>query len=249
MNNKLTIHELMDRVLSDLKLEKYADYTISSYRHCYNGLVKFIELKNVVFYSNALAIDYVRHKFDITIDGLYVQCPSKVHSSIRALKILSDYSEHGAGVKKRRFGGKPFECPDVFSKDYESFKLECKSRNYAPMGEASLFWSLHKFLIFMNKEGLVSSSEMTSVHILKFLTSYKDYSTRLIASTISRLRNYLNFLFQEGIIKQDLCRSHMRITRNPFIPSVWEQTDVKKLLESIDRQNPKGKRDYAILCW
>lgn len=38
----------------------------------------------------------------------------------------------------------------------------------------------------------------------------------------------------------------MRITRNPFIPSVWEQTDVKKLLESIDRQNPKGKRDYAI---
>jgi len=35
--------------------------------------------------------------------------------------------------------------------------------------------------------------------------------------------------------------------RNSFIPAVWEQENVKKLLESIDRQNPKGKRDYAIL--
>jgi len=26
----------------------------------------------------------------------------------------------------------------------------------------------------------------------------------------------------------------LKITCNPFIPSVWKQTDVKKLLESID---------------
>jgi site-specific recombinase XerD len=101
----------------------------------------------------------------------------------------------------------------------------------------------------MKKERLASSSEMTRIHILKFLSSQKDYSSRHIATTISRLRNYLRYLYQEGIIEHDLCKSlpHMRITRNPFIPSVWKQTDVKKLLESIDRHNPKGKRDYAIL--
>jgi len=249
MNKKLKIHELIDKVLSDLKQDKYADYTIGSYRHCYNGLVKFIEGKNVLGYSNALAIDYVQTKFGITIDGLYDQCPSIARSSIRALKLLSDYSAHGLQIKKRKFGRKQFECPEVFSADYESFKRECKSRNYAPMSEASLFWSLHKFLIFMNEEGLASSAEITGVHILKFLTSDKDYRSRLIASTISRLRNYLKFLYQESIIEHDLCKClpHMRITRNPFIPSVWEQTEVKKLLDSIDRQNPKEKRDYAIL--
>jgi site-specific recombinase XerD len=249
MKETLNIHELMDRVLADLKQENYADYTIGSYRHCYNGLVKFIEGQNVVCYSNALAIDYMLHKFGITIDGLYDQCPSNTLSSIRALKLLSDYTMHGVQIKKRKFGGKPFECPDVFSSDYESFKLACKSRNYAPMGEASLFWSLHGFLKFMKEEGLASSSEMTSIHILKFLSSQKDYSSRHIATTISRLRNYLQFLYQEGLIEHDLCKClpHMKITRDPFIPSVWEQTDVKILLESIDRQNPKGKRDYAIL--
>ncbi len=249
MKEKLNIYELMDKILTDLKQEKYADYTIGSYRHCYNGLAKFMEGKNVAYYSDALAIDYMRYKFGITIVGLYDQCPSNARSSIRALKLLSDYTAHGVQIKKRKFGGKPFECPDIFSADYESFKLECKSRNYAPMGEASLFWSLHQFLKFMKDEGLSSSSEMTSIHMLKFLSSQKNYSSRHIATTISRLRNYLRFLYHESIIEHDLCKClpHMKITRNPFIPSVWKQTDVKKLLESIDRQNPKGKRDYAIL--
>lgn len=153
MNNKLTVHKLIDKILSDLRQEKYADYTIGSYRHCYNGLVKFIEQKKSVCYSDALGIEYIQQKFGISINGLFDQCPANVHSSIRALKLLSGYSQHGVVVKRRKFGGKPFECPDVFSKDYELFKCACKSRNYAPMGEASLFWSLHKFLVFMNEEG------------------------------------------------------------------------------------------------
>jgi integrase/recombinase XerD len=249
MKQNLNIHELMDWVLSDLKQQNYADYTIGSYRQCYDNLKKFIEGKNVESYSNALAIDFMRFKFGITINDLYDKCPLNARSSIRALKVLSDYTENGLHNKKRMYGRKPFECPDEFIADYELFKKACRARNYAPMGEASIFWSLQKFLAFLKKEGLSSSAEMTNIHILKFLSSQKDFSSRYIGSTVSRLRNYLKFLYQERIIEHDLSNylPHMKITRNPFIPSVWKQTDVKKLLESIDRQNPKGKRDYAIL--
>lgn len=249
MKEKLQIHELVDKILSDLKQENYSDYTVGSYRHCYNSLLKFIEGKNIAYYSNTLPVDYVQHKFGVIIDGLYGQYASNIRPSIRALRLLSDYSANSGVIKKRRPGKEPFECPNVFKKDYESFKHACKARNYTPMSEASLFWSLHKFLIFMEGEGLTSSTDITSLHILKYLTSFKEYSSRYIASIISRLRNYLRFLYQDGIIEHDLseCLPHMRITRNPFIPSVWEQTDVKKLLASVDRQNPKGKRDYAIL--
>ncbi len=31
-----------------------------------------------------------------------------------------------------------------------------------------------------------------------------------------------------------------------FIPYVWSKDDIKKLLCAIDREDPKGKRDYAI---
>jgi integrase/recombinase XerD len=35
--------------------------------------------------------------------------------------------------------------------------------------------------------------------------------------------------------------------RNAFIPHSWRKEDVIKLLNSIDREDPKGKRDYAII--
>ena len=165
MKEKLKIHEAMDKVLASLKEQRYAGYTIGRYRHSYNGLLKFITGKNVAYYSDELAADYIQHKYGVAIDGFYRQYRSDIAASIRALRTLSDYSEHGVLIQKRASGKKPFKCPDVFNKDYEFFKLACKARNYAPMGEASLFWSLHQFLEFMAAEGLASSAEMTSVHI------------------------------------------------------------------------------------
>lgn len=245
----MKIHDGMDKVLENLEQEGYADFTIGRYRQSYNGLLKFIKGKNIRYFSDELVADYIKDKYGVTIDGLYRQYRSDIAASIRAFRALSDYLEHGILLQKRLSGKKPFKCPDAFNKDYESFKLACKSRDYSPMSEASLFWSLNRFLDFMNAEGLASSAELNSIHILKYLTAQKGYSSRYIATTISRLRNYITFLYQEGIISQDLCKClpHMKITRDPFIPSVWKQTDVKKLLESVDRQNPKGKRDYAIL--
>lgn len=35
--------------------------------------------------------------------------------------------------------------------------------------------------------------------------------------------------------------------RNSHIPSAYPKSDVKKILEAVDRANPNGKRDYAIL--
>ena len=38
-----------------------------------------------------------------------------------------------------------------------------------------------------------------------------------------------------------------RSTKQARIPSVWDPADVTKVLEAIDRGNPSGKRDYAIV--
>ena len=108
---------------------------------------------------------------------------------------------------------------------------------------------LQKFLVFLDDGGVISSNKITNGIIIEFLSSYSGNSTRSIANVISTLRNYLTFLYQDGIIETDLaiCLPKVRVTRNAFIPSVWKQDDVKILLDSIDRHNPRGKRDYAIL--
>ncbi len=249
MKEKLKIYELTSKILTNLQKENYADYTVGRYRHCYNGLHKYVEAKGIEYYSANVGIDYIRHKFGIIVEGLYGKQPANVRSTIRGLQLLWDYSEYGAKVTKMRPGKRPFECPVAFVNDYEAFKKICIARNYAPMGKISIFSILQKFLVFLDDGGVTSSNKITNGMIIEFLSSYSGNSTRYIANVISTLRNYLTFLYQDCIIETDLaiCLPKVRVTRSAFIPSVWKQEDVKKLLDSIDRHNPRGKRDYAIL--
>ena len=249
MKEKLKIHELTPKILTDLQKKNYADYTVGRYEHCFNGLQKYLEASGIEYYSANVGIDYIRHKFGIIVEGLYGKQPANVRSTIRGLQLLWDYSEYGAKVTKMRPGNRPFECPVAFVNDYEAFKEVCLARNYAPMGKTSIFSILQKFLIFLDDGGVTSSNKITNGIIIEFLSSYSGNSTRFIANVISTLRNYLTFLYQDGIIETDLaiCLPKVRVTRNAFIPSVWKQEDVKRLLDSIDRHNPRGKRDYAIL--
>ena len=241
--------EITYRILADLKEQDYADYTVGLYRQCYNGLQKYMEEEKIEYYSADIGLDYIRRKFGISIEGLYGKHPINVRSTIRALQVLWDYSEYGTMVIKVRPGRKPFECPSGFIESYESFQKICRIRNYTPMGKKSIFSILQKFIIFMNDSGIASADEMTSEQIIKFLSSYSANSTRYIATIVSVLRNYITVLREEGYLDKDLarCLPKIRIMRNGFIPSVWKQGDVQKLLSSIDRNNPEGKRDYAIL--
>lgn len=62
-------------------------------------------------------------------------------------------------------------------------------------------------------------------------------------------RNYFSYLFDQGYTAEDLALKlpKMRTPRNASIPYVWTKEDIQKLLCAIDREDPKGKRDYAIL--
>lgn len=246
---KERVHEITERILTDLKEQDYADYTVGIYRQCYNGLQKYMWEEGIEYYSADIGLDYIRHKFGISIEGLYGKHPSNVCSTIRALQVLWDYSEYGTMVIKVRPGRKPFECPNGFKEGYESFQKISRIRKYTPMGKKSIFSILQKFIIFMDDSGIASADEMTAELIIKFLSSYSANSTRYIATIVSVLRNYFTVLLEEGYLEKDLtgCLPKIRIMRNGFIPSVWKQGDVQKLLSSIDRNNPEGKRDYAIL--
>jgi integrase len=66
---------------------------------------------------------------------------------------------------------------------------------------------------------------------------------------ISALRNFIKFLYEEKIINQDLSKkipSYKRI-KQPKLPSVYSGDEIKRLLSSIERSSPIGKRNYAII--
>jgi site-specific recombinase XerD len=142
-----------------------------------------------------------------------------------------------------------FQCPEGFEEEYLLFQDVCEERHYAKATIISNNQILHKLLCFLDEENVSESLEITTTHVTKFLGRYSTAKPKYVATILYVMRNYLSFLYQQNFTKEDLSRHlpRVRIMRTAFIPYSWNTVDVKTLLGTVDRADPKGKRDYAIL--
>jgi integrase len=63
------------------------------------------------------------------------------------------------------------------------------------------------------------------------------------------LRSFLTFASADGLIDAAVADAvpAARSSKQAGVPSVWGPGEVERILEAIDRGNPCGKRDYAIV--
>ena len=66
---------------------------------------------------------------------------------------------------------------------------------------------------------------------------------------ICSLRAFFRFLLEIEEVSTDFAAKTpmVQARKQTRIPSVWTTDELKKLIAAIDRGNPKGKRDYAII--
>ena len=251
MNDRKRIpaRKIILQIILDLKEQKYAEYTIYRYQLCYQRLLEFMEQRGQQFYYSDIGIEYIKAKFGITIEGLFGTHPPDLRETIRALQVLWDYSEYGTVVIKLRPKHKPFESPDGFKSSLGAFETDHSQRGLADHTHKTRIHVIKKFIIFLTDAKVTSPEQIDANHIHKFISSYSACSTQYIATIVSVLKTFLGLLFTEELVTADLrgCLPHVRIMRQAFVPSSWKVEDVQKMLDSIDRNNPEGKRDYAIL--
>jgi len=90
------------------------------------------------------------------------------------------------------------------------------------------------------------------VHPLRLTVSLKalSYSTKAtIHCTLCSLRGLLRHLQQERILDVDLSylvpKDNYR--KEAKLPTTYTEKEIERMLSAVDRGNPKGKRDYAML--
>ena len=249
MNETMKIEEAVSAVLAELEEQRYSSTTIKSYCCNYNVLLKYANERGIKYYSEQVGLDYLQNKYGISINGFYGDHPRRISATMRCMQVLWDYTEYGNIRFRMRGKDKPYECPTQFKIEYDAFDKACIDRKYSPQGLLAVIKPIRRFLIFLQYSNVELSEQITASLTTTFLSNYAGCKTRYVATVISGLKNYINFLYQNRFISQDISRllPKVRVMRNLFIPSAWKIGDVKKLLESIDRGNPTGKRDYAIL--
>jgi len=107
---------------------------------------------------------------------------------------------------------------------------------------------LRAFVDYLDDKG-VSCEHITGLELSRYTTTLISYNSKTVAAIHTTIRTFLKFLYLKGYHQKDLSCDVPRLKNYyyPRIPSTWKVGDVKRMLKAVDRGNPTGKRDYAIL--
>lgn len=244
---ELTFLQLVEKTKEEVIKFGYSNTSIEEYNQIFKELILYFQENSIEKFDYDTAYTYFKNKYSIT--DLALKGINKYQlKRFRACKILQDVS-NGKNIQ--------------FQYDYK-IKTIITNSDYSDF--------INSFLEYIEKIGLSKNviDRMKSVNqnFLFFLENHKvkkiemvDYNTILsFISTMptnrkSRnlylyyLRTFLDYLYEKNIIKEKLSIliSNYKIVKNDKVPSIWNFEEVKQLLESIDRSDSKGKRNYAII--
>ena len=248
MKTKFTINELVTKVLTELERLNYSHSSMCRFRSFYKNFISFCNKKEELYFSEKLGSEFLEVKYNCKINYYRQSMPSSFKNHIRKIRILGDYQLHGVII--RRIVKKPgYVKPPQFEKELIAYERECEDNDYSKRGLRTRIHRLFFFIDYLDAKDVQSVNDITAEMISDYVKTIYAHHEKSIAAILTTLRVFLRFLYFNQYTNEDLSLKvpKQRKYYYPAIPSVWNKEDVKHMLESIDRGNPTGKRDYAIL--
>lgn len=176
----------------------------------------------------------------------YADVDLQTKNAYWAIGMITDLYLHGIFTTTRRARTLPLsEKEESLLLNFQKFQIE---RGYARTSAKRCAYSIRVFLNYLTSHK-IELKDIGEKEMVGFLSAYIDKSKQYLCNQIFALKRFSIFLFETGKTDASIAKYIPSVNKmaNPHVPSVWKEDDLTKLLESVDRGNPLGKRDYAIL--
>ncbi len=107
---------------------------------------------------------------------------------------------------------------------------------------------LFRFLEYCNKNKVHAISDIDLAVLLKYINTL-DCGKTVVVPVLSTLRGFIKYLFKQELLIADYSKGipKYRIIDQPKLPSTYSKGEIEKLIASVERSSPIGKRNYAII--
>jgi integrase/recombinase XerD len=250
---RATIRELSEAVIGELERLGYASETIKMYQRLYRKLLRYADGRRIQQHSLDVCHRWLRDS--LGIDPTLVVRSNKhaykrnSYLPIRVCQCLSDWQLHGCLALKKQGKLAARELPRQFKEAHDSYVALCCEAGYSERGIYTRLNRIKRMLLFLDQHGVSSVQSITAGRISEFFRSQIELDSRTVATMLTASRVFFRHLYRKGFTQEDLSEKLpvVKANRKFRLPRTWKQEDVLSVLNSIDRGNPVGKRDYAIL--
>lgn len=226
-----------------LHTHKMQPSTMTKY-HCeWEKLKRFMKEHGLEHYSTVVAMQYLKYRHG---DFIYDTLPLYKKAYSRHINALTDFQELGF-VPVRRKGEHSLTGP--IGKVMQTLVALQKEQGFSRNTIEQYKLCLSRFLEYLNNNCLTKISDLNHTHIIAFIKGYGSSSSAVMHNILRIIRNFFKFAYEKQIIPVDYSIKVPRsnLVKQPGLPSVYSPEEVNAMLNVIDRGNPIGKRDYAII--
>jgi integrase len=242
----VAVPELVSGLDAELVRLGYKNSTVVWYRGCWRRLQKYVATRGVEEFSLDLAMAWV----DQACGGFFAKeqagtlKPADVYL-FRVAQMLNDFAVHGAVLRRysRTVDKLTAGQADLVARFREWLQAgDCAASTVRAYGTVAA-----EFLAFAGRRGGLAGLDAGVIGA--FVATLAGYQAKTVEHKLCAVRSFLRFAGSHGLAGEAVLKSvpAAKPARQARIPSVWDPADVAKILRAVDRGNPCGKRDYAII--
>ena len=223
----------------------YKDSTMVWYRGCWRRLQKYFAARGVGEFSLDVAMAWVdaacgffgkEQSGTLKPNDIYV---------FRVAQMLGEYAAHGAVL--RRYSRSVSKLSGDGAEAVARFQASLRAADRAVSTVRTYGTVAGEFVAFTGTRGGLACCDAATIGA--FVATLAGYQAKTAEQKLGALRSFLRFASADGLVDAAclVAVPAARSIRQARIPSVWDPGEVARIVEAIDRDNPCGKRDYAII--
>ena len=224
----------------------YKPSTLVWYRGCWRRLERYFASCGAQQFSLDVAMAWV----DEACGGFFEKEQAGALKAtdvyvFRVAAMLDDFAAHGAVLRRysRSVSKLSAEQADVLA----GFQAWLRANGCAVSTVRAYGTVAGELLAFTASRGGLAA--LDGAVIGAFVATLAGYAPKTVEHKLCAVRSLLRFAAADGLTGTGVLEAvpAVKSTRQARVPSVWDPADVSRVLAAIDRGNPSGKRDYAIV--
>lgn len=249
MNEKIKDFDLLLSEVTDYLKTKlhYQPCTVEKHSRTWHWIKKFMDAKRLKHYTPKVERKILYHRFGHRNIMQLKRHEKNVHNGI---KMLTEFAVTGAVKVMPRMDRRTFVLNGPIGALMKQFieykKVECRLSLVRILCYERY---LYRFLQYCNKKKVYSIKKIDLPFVLHFIGDLDCTRGTPVETIICTVRNFIKYAFEEKFLNVDYSNKipKARIIDQPKLPSTYTKTEIERLITSVERSSPSGKRNYAII--
>jgi len=245
---KQTLAELIRDLEQEMLRLGYTEGSMKFYRRRWQMLLQFANEQGESCYSEQLGVAFVEKHFQIFEKDFHRTLAQAETQELRIIRMIGEFQLHHT-VLRRYYKHKEILTDSYFITINERFKQYCVRKSYSSVTTDHYVKQAARFMDYLVSQKVTDCKGIHLGLIYDYLKTWAGYTYKTVEQVICALRSFFRFLLETEVVQTDFAAKMpmVQARKQTRIPSVWTADELKKLIAAIDRGNPKGKRDYAII--